>query len=350
MRVLIANAQVPFVRGGAEILAEGLQEALRLAGHDCDVVRFPFKWYPAPAIPPQVLAARLMDLSSYSGLTVDLVIGLKFPAYLIPHPCKSMWIVHQHRAAYDFWDAGRSDLIDGEGGRCVRDFIREMDSRFIPEARRVFTISRNVSQRLSQFNSIASQPLYHPPASAGQYRSGPYGDYVLFPSRLDPLKRQWLVIDALSTCAAPVRIVFVGGADNPTTLDELRARVTRNRVEERVTWTGAVSEAEKLRLYSGACAVIYPALDEDYGYVTLEAMLAARPVITCTDSGGPLEFVQHECNGLVVEPTKAALAGAMDRLWNDRELGRRLGGHGRACYDELGISWSRVVDRLTEAA
>ena len=40
-----------------------------------------------------------------------------------------------------------------------------------------------------------------------------------------------------------------------------------------------------------ALGVIFPPLDEDYGYVTLEAMLAAKPVITCTDSGGPLEFV-----------------------------------------------------------
>ena len=43
MRVVIATTQAPFVRGGAEIHAEGLQQALTAAGHEAEVVRLPFK-------------------------------------------------------------------------------------------------------------------------------------------------------------------------------------------------------------------------------------------------------------------------------------------------------------------
>jgi glycosyltransferase involved in cell wall biosynthesis len=93
--------------------------------------------------------------------------------------------------------------------------------------------------------------------------------------------------------------------------------------------------------------VLFPPVDEDYGYITLEAMLARKPVITCTDSGGPLEFVRDRETGLVVEPGAAALASAMDRVWSNRDAARQWGEAGRALYDQLRISWTHVVDSLT---
>ena len=86
--------------------------------------------------------------------------------------------------------------------------------------------------------------------------------------------------------------------------------------------------------------------DEDYGYVTLEAMLSAKPVLTCTDSGGVLEFAEHGGTALVCEPDPEALAAQMDRLWNDRALAQRLGAAGRARYEALGIGWPQVVETL----
>jgi glycosyltransferase involved in cell wall biosynthesis len=92
--------------------------------------------------------------------------------------------------------------------------------------------------------------------------------------------------------------------------------------------------------------VIYPPFDEDYGYVTLEALLASKPVITCTDAGGPLEFVRHQETGLIVEPTPKALAEAMDRLWEDRAWSKSLGQSARDYYASLNITWSKVVEKL----
>jgi glycosyltransferase involved in cell wall biosynthesis len=347
VRILIATTQTPFVRGGAEILADGLESALRRAGHEAEIVRFPFKWYPAEAIPPQVLAARLMDLSEFSGVAIDRVIGLKFPAYLIPHPDRMLWLVHQHRAAYDFWDSGFSDLMQMPGGRSVRDFIREADRAHIPEAKRVYTISRNVSARLERHSGIASKALYHPPANANAYRAGEFRDYFLFPSRIDAVKRQWLVIDALAEASLPMTVVFVGASDNPATMTDLVARAAKRGVTGRVRWTGALSEAEKIDLYADATAVVYPPLDEDYGYVTLEAMLAHKPLITCSDSGGPLEFIRHGASGLVAAPDARALARAMETLWEDRTAAKAMGSAARQAYADMQIGWDAVVTALT---
>jgi glycosyltransferase involved in cell wall biosynthesis len=274
------------------------------------------------------------------------VIALKFPAYLIPHPNKVLWLVHQHRTAYDLWHHPLCDLMHFPNGSEVRDAIRHADCQLIPECRGVFSISRNVTKRLRSFCKIASTPIYHPPPDAAQFRCEPADDYLLFPSRLAEPKRQELVLEALSQTRSDVRVCFVGKPDAERYLQKLRDRATELRIHRRVDWRGSVTDTEKQALYARALAVIFPPIDEDYGYITLESMLASKPVITCTDSGGPLEFVRDGESGFVVAPTPHALAAAFDHVWTNRGEARALGKTGRQAYDNLEISWSGVVRRL----
>ncbi len=124
MHIIIATTQVPFVHGGAEVHAHNLLEALRQAGHVAEIVAIPFKWYPPDRMLDAMLACRLLDLTESNGRQIDRVIGLKFPAYLIPHPAKVLWILHQHRQAYEQWDHPLSDMVYYGNGREVRDAIR----------------------------------------------------------------------------------------------------------------------------------------------------------------------------------------------------------------------------------
>jgi glycosyltransferase involved in cell wall biosynthesis len=117
-------------------------------------------------------------------------------------------------------------------------------------------------------------------------------------------------------------------------------------VQGQAEWLGQISEVEKRECYARSLGVIYPPVDEDYGYVTLEAMLSSKPVIVCSDSAGPLEFVRHEATGLIAEPTAQSVASAMDRLWQQREQAKDWGAAGRALYDHMRISWSGVVEKL----
>ena len=346
MRVLIATVQVPFIRGGAEVLAEGLRDALRREGHQAEILAIPFKWYPPERILDHMLACRLLDLTESNGTPVDRVIGLKFPAYLVPHPNKVLWIVHQHRSAYDLWDHPLGDLKMSPNGAQVRDAIRLADQQLIPQAKAVFTIARNVSHRLKKYNGIESAPLYSPPPHAEMFCCADAQDYFFVPSRLTIIKRQELVLEALAQTREPVCVRFAGTADYPPYFDQLKERARQLKVHDRVEWLGHISEKEKYRLYAEATGIIFTPTDEDYGYVTLEAMLASKPVITCTDSGGPLEFIQFNETGLIADPTPESLALAMDTLWKDRAQAEELGKAARAHYDDLGISWGKVVRRL----
>jgi glycosyltransferase involved in cell wall biosynthesis len=348
LRVLITTVQVPFVRGGAERHAENLLTALRAAGHQAEIVAIPYKWYPPERIPEHILACRLLDLTEACGERIDRVIGLKFPAYLIPHPSKVVWVLHQHRQAYEQWGGPLSDMHPYPNGRLVRDAIRQADARLAVEARAIYTNSRTVSERLRKYNGLDSTPLYHPPPNAESYYCVPAEDYLYFPSRLAPDKRQDLVLQALARTRLPVRVCFAGKADNPAHGERLRTLARELRVEARVRWLGSISEQELLDGYARARGVVYPTCGEDLGYITLEAQLSSKPVIICTDSGGPLEFVQHEHNGLIAEPTPDDLADAIDRLWENPGQAAEWGRNGRRSYEALNISWSHVVERLLQ--
>jgi glycosyltransferase involved in cell wall biosynthesis len=346
VRIVIATVQIPFVSGGAESHAAGLKAALIREGHEAEIVTVPFNPAEPERIADQMLACRLLDLTEIHGTRVDRLIGLKFPAYLIPHPNKVVWVLHQHRAAYDLWNYPFEDLSASPAGMIVREAIRCGD-QLLNEAKAVFANSKNIANRLGHFCGINATPLYHPPPHADEFFCADrVDDYFFFPSRFSASKRQSLVLEALALTKEKVRVRFAGVADSAEYGKRLRQLAVKLGVEARVEWLGQITEEEKRENYARAIVVIFPPVDEDYGYITLEAMLSSKAVVTCEDSGGPLEFVSPRKNGLVTKPNAAALAEALDEFWRDRSLAAKLGRAGRESYDRLGLSWSDVVKKL----
>lgn len=346
MRIIIATVQIPFVTGGAESHAEGLRDALVGEGHEATIVTVPFN----PAVPEriadQMLACRMMDLTEIHGTRVDRLIALKFPAYLIPHPHKVVWVLHQHRAAYDLWDYPFEDLSASPRGVMVREAIRRAD-QLLHEAAAVYANSKNIANRLGHFCGVPAAPLYHPPPHAESFYSArETEEYFFFPSRLSASKRQSLVLEALALTKEKVKVRFAGVADSAEYGKRLKTLAEKLGVTSRIEWLGYITEEVKRENYAKAIAVLFPPVDEDYGYITLEAMLSSKPVVTCEDSGGPLEFVSNRKTGLIAKPTAAGLATAMDELWRNRDLAAKYGGAGREHYRSLGLSWSEVVQRL----
>lgn len=344
--VLICTTQVPFTSGGAEFHVDGLQRALIEAGYSAEVVRLPFKWYPPEEIMRGALAWRLLDLSEANGKPIDLVIGMKFPCYLASHRNKVLWIMHQHRAAYNLWGTQFDDLSTYPEGARIREWIRDCDIRFISEAKKVFANSNTVADRLRRYNQIESEPLYHPPPSFEQLRTGEQGDYFFYPSRLEPQKRQELLIEAVRLTKNPVRIVLAGGTRN---LEHYRSIIKTFGLTERVKLLGFISSEEMIDWYSNALGVCYLPFDEDYGYVTLEGMLSGKPLIVPRDAGGPTEFIEHDRDGLIVEPDSHNIAEALDQLYLDRQRALKMGARGREKLLSMNLSWQNVVEKLISA-
>jgi glycosyltransferase involved in cell wall biosynthesis len=345
--ILICTTQVPFTTGGAEAHVAGLHRALIEAGYNAEVVALPFKWYPPAEIMRSALAWRLLDLSEANGKTVDLVIGMKFPAYLVAHERKVLWIMHQYRAAYNLWDTPFDDLSSYPDGAQVRQWIHNADNRLIPQAKKVFANSKTVADRLRRYNKIESQPLYHPPPRAESLRCGELGDYIFYPSRLEPQKRQELLIEAAQYLRTPVKIILAGGSRDPKRYESL---IKKYDVKDRVCLRGFVEESEVIQLYANALGVCYLPFDEDYGYITLEGMLSGKPVVVARDGGGATEFIEHGSEGLIVEPEPRAIADSLDSLYAERESARAMGERGREKLTAMNLSWENVVESLVNAA
>ena len=344
MRIGILNVQVPFIRGGAEVLAESLRDELKKRGYEADIITLPFKWYPSEAIIDSILMARMVDIEEVNGEKIDRVIALKFPIYYTKHENKVLWLCHQHRQAYDLWNTDHGDLQSMKNGNEVRKLITECDNKFIPKAMKVFTISQTVTDRLAKYNSIRATTLYPPPKNLELFKPGLAEDYIFYPSRIDPIKRQILLVQALKYCKTPVRVIIAGSGDK-NTINEISATAKIDGPSSRLEMRGYISEEEKIELYSRSLGVYFGPYQEDYGYVTLEAFFSEKPVITHPDSGGPTEFV-NENTGFVVNPDPKSIAYAMDQLYENRTLAQRLGENGFELMKKFNINWDYVVEQL----
>jgi len=340
--VLVCEAQVPFVHGGAEVHVRQLVKELRARGYATELVSVPFKWYPKEEILPHAAAWRLLDLSESNGRPVDLVIGTKFPSYFARHPNKVAWLIHQYRAAYELCGTEYSDFAHTELDIGLRDTLTQLDSKMLGECRALFANARNTASRLAKFNGLVAEPLYHPPKLANRLVAGPYTEYVLSVGRLESVKRVDLIIAAMANVPSNIRLVVAG--DGTQRQNAERAAEAAG-VANRVTFLGNVEDDQLVDLYASALAVIYPPYDEDFGYVTLEAFLASKPVITCVDSGGPNEFVINEVNGFVCAPDPGEIASAVNRLAGNPAKAAALGDAGRDIA--VKITWDGVIEKLT---
>ena len=339
MRILVASPQVPFARGGAEILAERLTYELRERGHEADLVTMPFKWYPRETVLTHALMWRLADLTEVDGRKVDLVIGTKFPSYVVRHPRKVVWLVHQFRQAYELDRTEFGQFGESAEDRALRRAIHRLDRVALGEAVKLGAISQNVANRVQRNVGLEAQVILPPPQQLA-FRCDDYGDFVLSVNRLDRAKRIDLLLEAAAS-EPSIRCVIAG--DGPDR-ERLEALARDRSLDGRAVFAGRVDESELADLYARCRGVYYAPVDEDYGMVPYEAFMASKPVVTTRDAGGPLDVVHDRETGLVIEPRADELARACRFLLDHDAEARAWGQAGRAIAQS--VTWDRVIGQL----
>ena len=229
MKVLVLTTRVPFFHGGAEELRDHLVANLCLHGIDAEAMSIPFTWDPAERLIEEMWIARTLEITN-----VDRVIALKFPAYLMRHPNKVLWVLHQHRQAYDLWDAKQSNIPATPRGDRIRQIIRHADATAFAEAKAVFTPSAIGHDRLRRYNSVDAAILPQPLNDAELFIGGPAGGFVFAGGRVGRSKRQTLLVEALKY-APGVRMVIAGPPDQTMDGPELIRLAARLGVEDRLT-------------------------------------------------------------------------------------------------------------------
>jgi len=345
MKIAIATVQVPFYTGGAELHAQMLKDELRIRGHQAEIVTIPFKWYPTTTLLDCMVMGRMMDLTEVNGETIDCVIAMKFPAYYCKHPNKVLWLLHQHRQAYDLWDTEYGDIHKLPDGEYIREMIRTHDIKYIDEAKKVYTNAQNTSNRLKHYNGINSEALYHPPLNSEKMHCNEYGDFFFYASRIGQMKRQRLFVEAAKYVKTDVKFIIAGSGE-PEEVKYLEKQIIEYKLENKVKLTGFISEDEKINYYANCLGVYFGAYDEDYGYITLESFFSKKPVIVHTDSGGPLEFVVNEENGFICEPDAKTIAEKMDLLYTNKKMAQNMGEAGYKSLEEKNMNWDYIINKL----
>jgi glycosyltransferase involved in cell wall biosynthesis len=346
MKIAVCSVQVPFVKGGAEYLCDNLYSELIKRHYEVEYIKIPFKWYPPQELINNALMWRLLDLTESDGKKIDGVITTKFPSYVIKHPKKITWLFHQHRPVYDLAYTDYDDLAPHHAlGDIIRKKITAIDNKSLKESRKIFTISQNVTNRLDKYNHIPSEVLYPPPPFAGRYYCKNFDNYILYPSRLDPKKRQDLVIKSLKYVDDNIELKIVGTGPY---CNFLRKTAKENGVENRVEFLGFVPENELLDLYANALCIPYTPFDEDLGYVSMESILSKKPLITCTDSGGSLEFIENGVTGFIVQPTPLDIAEAINKIYIEGSA-RKMGEQGHKKFGNKLLTWDSVIAKLMDA-
>jgi glycosyltransferase involved in cell wall biosynthesis len=343
MKVLIVNNMAPFVWGGAEELAAHLQKNLVIAGHEAEILRIPFQWEPASRIPSQMLMVRAFELQN-----VDHVIALKFPAYLIRHPKKTLWLLHQYRQAYDLYDAGQSNLPPGVADHELQSLIRQADRESFAECSNIFTISEVTRQRLLKYNAFDAEVLIPPVNDPELFPGGQDGDYIFAGGRVNGMKRQHLLLEGLAKTDMRVKLVIAGPPDTPDDADQLKAAVERLGLADRVKLDLRFLPRQVYAEYvNHSAAVACLPYDEDsLSYVAMEAATAAKALISTSDSGGILGLVKHHKTGWVARPNPDELAEVMNSVFEVAACRKEYGQNARALWKSMQINWPETVEIL----
>jgi glycosyltransferase involved in cell wall biosynthesis len=381
---ILAPSPVPFSVGGAEKLWRGLhQEINQSSDHQAELIKLPSPEHSFWDIIDSYEQFSKLDLTHF-----DLVISGKYPAWMTEHPNHVCYMLHRLRGFYDCFhflnlpdrgEAGerylgtfralllkarsqrtpiadvftslrairqRDDLpeeIFQFPGSFCRDLVRFFDDVALQQDRikRFAAISRTVAARKDYFPKGVVPRVIYPPSNLKDFRCERF-DYIFTASRLDAPKRIDLAINAMKFVKSDIELRICGEGPEKERLQELAGN------DARIRFLGYRSDASLINDYANAAAIIFTPYDEDYGLITVEAMMSGKPVITTTDAGGPNEFVTSGENGFCVAPDPEKIAERIEWIAQHRDAARVLGNLGRQRVQP--ITWNRTASRLLQSA
>ena len=379
---VLAPSPVPFCIGGAENLCWGLVHAInQCTTHQAELIKLPSREANLWDLIETYRRFSQLDLSHF-----DIVISTKYPTWMVSHPRHICYLLHRLRGLYDAYHFSglpetyetshpaikeflrfirrhrgvRAALAEGfDRLRALRDrgdlppdvlefpgpFAREV-THFLDNIGlasdavfKFYAIAHTVSRRTEYFPAGCSVEVVYPPSHLQGFWCGT-DDYLFTVSRLDGPKRVALLIEAMQYVKSDITLKISGTGPDAERL-QLMARH-----DERIVFLGFVKDAEVVDLYANALAVPYIPYDEDYGLVTIEAMMSGKPVVTVLDAGGPNEFVRNNETGFSVPANPQALAERLDYLCQQREEAKQMGREARRCVQH--ITWEGTIARLLE--
>ncbi|MCE5308856.1 MAG: glycosyltransferase [Acidobacteriales bacterium] len=381
MRIgIIAPSPVPFSIGGAENLFWGLLNYLNQETiHQAELIKLPSREHGFWELVDTYRDFSRLDLRHF-----DCVISGKYPAWMSSHRRHICYMLHRLRGLYDMYHftglppecssthpavrtlvnrlktigdrRDRTELafqaldefratpdipqdVLQFPGPLIRQVLHVLDDAALHPSRifRYAATARNQLGRTGYFPPGVDVRVLHHPSNLSRFWTGDY-EYLFTIGRLDGAKRIRLLVEAMRRATSRIRLKIAGSGPDEEEIKRLADG------DPRIEFLGFVKDSDAIDLYANALAVLYVPYDEDYGLVTIEAMMSGKPVLTALDSGEPNVFVRDGVTGYSVEPTVEALAERIDYIAGHPVEARAMA---EACRKEVeGITWGAVVTGL----
>ncbi|GAB2896695.1 hypothetical protein GCM10027046_27710 [Uliginosibacterium flavum] len=321
------------VTGGAERFYAGLLAGFLEIGCQAELIAIDADEPDFDTIVSNYRKCAALDLSSF-----DLVVSSKVPTYAVKHPNHVLYLVHTVRVFDDMFDTVFKPLLDTHYKQ--RAELHRIDFDAISSIKARFAIGHEVARRLYRWRGLSCDVI-HPPLAFNNFRAGQCGDYFFLPGRLHSWKRVDLVIKAIKSSRLPMRLLLAGVGEAEADLRALAGD------DSRIEFLGRIDDERLTALYADCLAVPFVPLREDYGYITLEAFASGKPVLTCSDSGEPVQFVRPFETGLIAEPEPEDIRRGLEWFWNNRERAANMGQQAQQMLK--GMSWAETARSLAIA-
>lgn len=376
---IVGPSPVPFTIGGIENLMWGLCDTInQKTSHQCELIKLPSKELSFWDLIETYYSFYTLDVSHF-----DMVIYTKYPGWMVQHPNGICYMAHCLRGLYDTYHLMQLPIEVPKGNPEVDRILQYMECYYCPDSlddffamlfemkrnqtvpqtfyafpgpliRRIihyldrwglsqrktkqyFSISRTVQERKAYFPMDAKVTVVYPPSTLKNYSTADY-KYIFMVSRLDKPKRIDMLIQAMKYVKSDVKLLIAGTGPERTHLEELADG------DERIQFLGFVKDEEVEDYYSNSLVIPYFPYDEDYGLITIEAMLHKKPVITTKDAGGPTEFVLDNETGYVVPFEEQAIAEKIDYFAQNPQEAKRMGEN--AFQTVKDITWDSVIEQI----
>ncbi len=191
--------------------------------------------------------------------------------------------------------------------RLLLSKLREIDA--IVDRRVDFYLVNSpiIKRRLWKYLKRDSEVLY-PPLDLSKYKNRGEGDFYLHLGRLDREKGVIEVVKAFKKLGK--KLILAGGKGNAYS-EVMEIMKGCSNIE----YLGFVPEEEKLRLLGECRAVVFNAVNEDFGIVPVEANACGKPCIA-VKSGFPGIFIKDGVNGVLHDGTVEGIIRAVERFEN----------------------------------
>ena len=382
---IVAPSPVPFTIGGAEKLWWGMQNFINNNTiHHCELIKISVKENNFWDLIDSYYKFYNLDVSHF-----DLIVTTKYPAWMVKHKNHILYLQHHLRGLFDTYPFCNNpedipetlkkgllipilDIISKENpkedtikklfdllfilknekknyesslfkfpGPFIRKIIHFFDNYALSKdnIQRYYCISQNVRYRKDYFPCNAEvSPIYHP-SLRNNFVCKQY-QYLLTVSRLDGPKRIDVLINAMKYVPYDIKFKIAGTGPEEKNLKKLAAH------DKRIEFLGYVTENDLIDLYANALVILYIPYDEDYGLITIEAMMSKKPVITAKDSGGSLEFVQNSNTGFVVDPDSEMIAEKINFFVTNLKEAEKMGNS--AYLKTVDIRWDNLINTLLQ--